>query len=78
MLKNIVISILAAVLIMEKVPWFAACALGEKIGIFIGICIPLIIFCLFCQEMAEKWRKYRARVRKIEEKLENMRSWKPW
>ena len=44
MIKNIVISILAAVLVVEKVPWFAACEIGQKIGIFIGICIPLIIF----------------------------------
>lgn len=78
MFRNIVISILAAVLIVEKVPWFAVCAPGEKIGIFIGICIPLIIFCLFCQETGEKWRKYRARVRKIEKSLERMRRMKPW
>lgn len=78
MLRNIVISILAAVLVVEKVPWFAACEMREKIGIFIGICIPLIIFCLFCQEIAEKWRKYRTRVKEIEKRLERMRRMKPW
>ena len=36
MFRNIVISILAAVLIVEKVPWFRYCAMEEKIGIFIG------------------------------------------
>lgn len=78
MLKNIVISILAAVLVMEKVPWFAVCTPGEKTGVFMGICIPLIIFCLFCQETAERWRKYRARVRETRERLERMRRMKLW
>lgn len=73
MIKNIVISILAAVLAVEVVPWFAVCDTWEKTGIFIGICIPLIIFCFFCQETAEKaWNKH-IRAKRMGKKIEKLR-----
>lgn len=74
MIKNIVISILAAVLVVEKVPWYRVCTVEEKVGIFIGISIPLIIFCFFCEEIVEKWRKYRQRVKFVEREVTKLRN----
>lgn len=76
MLRNIIISILAAVLIVEKVPWFRYCAMEEKIGVFIGFFIALIIFCFFCEKQVEKYRKYRERVLKIQRNIERLRNGK--
>lgn len=72
-MKNVIISILAALLTVEKVPWYSTCTTMEKIGIFIGIFIPLIIFCFFCEEMAEKWRKYRKRVQALRGEVTRLR-----
>lgn len=73
-MKNIVISILASVLIIVKVPWFSVCTASEKTGILIGVAIPLIIFCFFCDFLVEKWRKYRKRVEAVRRKVEKLRN----
>ena len=70
--KNIIISILAALLTVEYVPWFAVCTVPEKIGVMIGVGIPLIIFCFFLDFWAEKYRKWRARVRKVRRAVERL------
>ncbi|MCM1112175.1 MAG: hypothetical protein NC399_02855 [Muribaculum sp.] len=68
-MKNIIISALGAALAIRIIPWFAETSPLEQTGIFAGIFVPLIIFCFFCEEMAEKWRKYRGRVQEITELL---------
>lgn len=72
MFKNIVISILAAVLTVEYVPWFAVCTVPEKIGVMIGVGIPLIIFLLFCDFYYQKYREWRTRVQEIQQTMERL------
>lgn len=72
MIKNIVISTLAAVLTVECVPWFAVCTVPEKTGVMIGVGIPLIIFCFFLDFWHQRYRKWRARVRKIRMTVERL------
>ncbi len=66
------LSFLAAVLAVQNVPFLADCDTGEKAAIVAGITASLIIFCLFCEETAEKWRKYRERVRKLQETVRRL------
>lgn len=73
MFKNSIISLLGAALLIKCLPWSAGWTPQETAGFFIGSAGTLIIFCLFCQETAEKWRKYRARVRQVRETVERLR-----
>lgn len=70
MYKDIVISILGALLLE---PVFKTTEVGEQIAMVIGLATVLFIFCLFCENQVEKWRKYRQRVRNLEQKLEQLR-----
>lgn len=74
MFKNIIISLLSAALLVKCVPWSAAWTAQETAGFFIGAAGTLLFFCLFCQETAEKWRKYRARVKEVRETVERLRA----
>lgn len=73
MLKNIAIAVMAGVLVVEYIPWYAAGSVREKLGVFIGITTILIIFCFFCDEVAERWQQRRKRVREIEDKVRRLR-----
>lgn len=73
MFKNVIISLMAAALFVQCVPWSADWTARETIGFFIGAAGALIIFCLFCQKTTEKWRKYRDRVQKVQETVERLR-----
>ena len=70
MLKNIVISLLAAAVITEKlaVPW--QLSVRQQTGAYIGIGVCLIIFLLFFEEIALKWARLRLRIRQIKKKVE--------
>ena len=72
MLKNIVISLLAAAVITEKlaVPW--QLSVRQQTGAYIGIGVCLIIFLLFLEEIVTKWKKRRKRIMKIREVLETI------
>ena len=59
MFKNIIMAALAAGLTLAECPWFQGCTVREKLGVFLGIFVPLFIFLLFLEEIGEKWRKYR-------------------
>ena len=63
MYKDIVISLLGA-LLME--PVFKTTEVGEQIAMIIGLAAMLFIFCLFCEEQAEKWQEKRRRARIME------------
>ena len=51
MYKDIVISFLGALLLE---PVFKTTEVGEKIAMIMGVAAMLFIFCLFCEEQAEK------------------------
>ena len=70
MYKDIVISILGALLLE---PIFNTTGIGEQIAIVMGLAAMLFIFCLFCEDQAEKWQKYSKRVQDLEENLERLR-----
>ena len=72
MLKDIVIAALAAHA-MLRIPWFAACSGSEQIVIWLALAVCLLFFCLFCEEMAEKWRKYKERVQSIRDLVVRLR-----
>lgn len=61
MIKDMLISAMLSVLIIERVPWFAGCQAGEKVGIFAGLYVSFIIFCIFWENTASKWRNGRRR-----------------
>ena len=73
MYKNYIISALAAVLIVKNVPYFAACSPGELIAIFAGCFIPLLFFCLFCDNCAEKWHHREKDERQLAEYIRRLR-----
>lgn len=72
MCKNIIISAMAAALIVDKFPWGALTA-NEQAGLWIGMTTILIIFCFFGDVTLEKWRKRRNRVQQLQQILEQMR-----
>lgn len=73
MLKNIIISLLAALLIVERVPWEAELTGWEKAAVTAGFWSALIIFCFFCELCHEKRRKYLERVNRIRELITRLR-----
>lgn len=73
MYKDIVISILGALLLE---PVFNTTEIGEQIAIVMGLATVLFIFCLFCEDQAEKWQKYSQRVQDLEQRLEQLRGGK--
>lgn len=70
MYKDIVISLLGAWILREV---FGTTEVGEQIAIIMGLAAMLFIFCLFCEILDEKWRKYNERIRELEENLERLR-----
>lgn len=55
MYKDCIIAALGAALAIKGVPYFAACGPAELAALFLGIFVPLLFFCIFCDCMAEKW-----------------------
>ena len=70
MYKDIVISLLGAWILRDV---FGTTDVREQIAIVMGLASMLFIFLLFCEDQAEKWQKYRQRVRDLEENLERLR-----
>ena len=70
MYKDIVISILGALLLE---PVFKTTAVGEQIAMIMGLAAMLFIFCLFCEEQAEKWQEKRRRARIMELRIAKQR-----
>lgn len=56
MYKDIVISLLGALLLE---PVLGSTEVGEQIAIVMGLAAMLFIFCLFCEDQAEKLQKNR-------------------
>ena len=70
MYKDIVISLLGALLLE---PVFNTTEIGEQIAIIMGLAAMLFIFCLFCEEQAEKWQEKRRRARNMEQRIAKLR-----
>lgn len=69
MYKDIVISFLGAWILRDV---FGTTEVREQIAIVMGLAAMLFIFA-FCEDQAEKWKKYSQRVRDLEENLERLR-----
>lgn len=70
MYKDIVISFLGALLLE---PVFKTTEVGEQIAMIMGLAAMLFIFCLFCEEQAEKWQEKRRRARIMELRTAKLR-----
>ena len=70
MYKDIVISLLGALLLE---PVFKTTEVGEQIAMIMGLAAMLFIFCLFCEEQAEKWQEKRRRARIMELRIAKLR-----
>lgn len=72
MFKDIIISLLSAVII-SGLPCFEIRNSEEKTSAIIGIATAVFIFCLFCEDLYEKWQNRRKRVQKIVEIVRKLR-----
>lgn len=72
MCKSIIISLLAGVIISD-LSCFEIQDSEAKILVILGIAMAVFIFCLFCEEMYEKWHKRRKRVLKTQETVRKLR-----
>lgn len=70
MYKDIVISFLGAWILRDA---FGTTEVGEQIAIIMGLAAMLFIFCLFCEEQAEKWQEKRRRARNMEQRIAKLR-----
>jgi len=70
--KDIIISILGAFIIAE-LPCFEIHNSAEKIAMIVGIASAVFIFCLFCEDLHEKWKKKQKRVQEMYEKIGQLR-----
>lgn len=70
MYKDIVISLLGALLLE---PVFKTTETGEQIAMVMGLAAMLFIFCLFCENQAEKWQEKRRRARIMEQRVAKLR-----
>ena len=73
MYKDIVISLLGAWILRDV---FRTTEVGEQIAIVMGLAAMLFIFCLFCEDQAEKLQKKQKRIRELEQKLEELKGGK--
>lgn len=72
MCKDIIISLLSAVIISD-LPCFEIGSFDEKLVMIVGIATAVFIFCLFCEDLYEKWQNRRKRVLKMEEIVRKLR-----
>ncbi len=70
MYKDIVISLLGALLLE---PVFKTTEVGEQIAMIMGLAAMLFIFCLFCENLTEKWQDKRRRARNMEQRIAMLR-----
>lgn len=73
MFKDIIISVLAAGLIVDKLSGIASLSTRYQIGLWIAFTCILIIFCIFLENLADEWRQRKERIRRIQEQLERLR-----
>ena len=69
MIKNIIISALAAGVTVDKLSRITELTVAEQAALWITFAWILIIFCVFLDDLAEKWRERKNRVQQIEDLL---------
>lgn len=72
MVKDIAISLLGTLLAMEWIPWTAELDVWERVSVGAGWTCALIIFCLFCDKCANRWRRYRQRVERGRQSVDKL------
>lgn len=72
MFKDIIISVLAAVLAVDKLSCIISLNGREQAGLCIGITAILIIFFLFLEIQVEEWRRRRNRVQQLQQILSRL------
>ena len=70
MYKDIVISFLGAWILRDV---FGTTEVGEQIAMIMGLAAMLFIFCLFCENLTEKWQDKRRRARNMEQRIAKLR-----
>lgn len=75
-MKNIIMSAMAAVIMIQLIPWFSILTMVEKIGAFIGIFPISIYFFAFFEDLAEKMAKRRRRRKRVAAKVKRIREGK--
>lgn len=73
MFKDIIISVLAAVLIVDKLSGITSLPARYQMALWIAFTCILIIFCIFLENAADEWRQRRKRIRRIQARLEKLR-----
>lgn len=74
-MKNVLLSLLAAALVMEKVP-FTDCGTAEKVCIFMGISMALIYFFAFFEDLARKGKRILRRRARMAARIKRIRGLK--
>lgn len=72
MCKDIIISLQAAYFLIE-LPCFEMANNAEKTAGIVGMAAAVFIFCLFCEELYEKWQNRRKRIQKNREIIRKLR-----
>lgn len=72
MIKDVIISAMAAVMAVDRLSCVISMTGREQAGLWIGVTAILIIFCIFLGILADKWRKRRARVRELQQILSRL------
>ena len=73
MVKDVILSALAAGLILDKLSGYLALDVPVKTSLWIALTVILIIFCLFLEIQAEKWRQRQTRMQQLWKILEHLR-----
>lgn len=72
MVKDIAISLLGTLLAMEWIPWTAELGIWERVSIGAGWTSTLIIFCIFCDRCAGRWRRHRDRAAQVRQEVDRL------
>lgn len=72
MIKDAIISSLAAGLAVDKFSQITVLTVSEQVSIWIAFAVILFIFCLFWEMQAEKWRNRKKRAQRLQEILERL------
>ncbi|MCM1213284.1 MAG: hypothetical protein NC331_11470 [Lachnospiraceae bacterium] len=78
MYKNIIISAMGAVLAARSMPGLADCGPLALVAAFMGIFMPLLALCSFCDGLAERWRSRERGRRQLAEYIRRLGKEQRW
>ncbi len=73
MKKDIIISALAARLLVDKTSIFLSLVLPEVLGLFVAAWVCLFILCMAIEDAVDRLQCYKARVRRIERMIQRLK-----